>query len=122
MKAREKEPCYGDIFMAVLDGKDHEPQGYLPVLIISNNFSNISDGNVAVAVVTENREPDKKYALNVPCFTGRDSIVHCNQIRTISKSRLRSYIMTLDGGTMRKVSRALMFYLNMVAPNSAQYI
>lgn len=73
-------------------------------LIVSNN-GDIKDLNTVIVVyVTTGLHKSKNVVKTI--FNGRQQYIHCSQIRTLDKSRLSTYLGTLDPKTMMKVSNA----------------
>lgn len=87
-----------------------EQSGFRPILIIQNDKGNQHSPTVVVAAITGK---PKKTTLPthcmLPAFRGLSipSVVLCEQIRTIDKSRLQTYIGTLDEVSMRGIDRAI---------------
>lgn len=73
-------------------------------LIVSNN-GDIKDLNTVIVVyVTTGLHKSKNVVKTV--FNGRQQYIHCSQVRTLDKSRLSTYLGTLDPKTMMRVSNA----------------
>jgi len=108
----ERKIRRGDIYYADLTiGVGSEQLGCRPVLIIQNNAGNKHSKTVVVAVITS--KTTSKAKIPTHCHIkkqqglDRDSLVLLEQVRTIDKSRLKEYIGTLDGESMRNVDKAL---------------
>lgn len=108
------EPTYlrGDIFFADLgEGIGSEQKGYRPVIIIQNDMGNQHSATVVVAAISS--KLGAKARLPVHCYLTaayglqRPSVVLLEQIRTIDKQRLDTYIGRLPAHQMRRVDRAL---------------
>lgn len=86
-----------------------EQSGYRPVLVLQNNRGNRHSPTVVVAAITG--KPKKRLPTHymLPAFRGLTipSVVLLEQLRTIDKCRLQTYIGTLDEITMTRISRAL---------------
>ena len=85
-----------------------EQDGFRPVLIIQNDTGNRHSPTVVVAAITGKPKKTKlptHYML--PAMRGLHipSVVLLEQIRTIDKSRLQTYIGTLDEITMKGINR-----------------
>ncbi|MFH1246885.1 MAG: type II toxin-antitoxin system PemK/MazF family toxin [Candidatus Micrarchaeota archaeon] len=102
----------GDIVLTDLEPVKGSEQGKLrPCLVIQNNIGNCVASTTIVAALTSNTE--KQYPFTV--FVNRseanlpkDSLVLCNQIRTISKEhRIKKKLGTLNIETMKEVDEAL---------------
>jgi mRNA interferase MazF len=93
-----------------------EQSGMRPVLIIQNNIGNKYSPTVIVACLTskiyKNEIPThvrinaKEY--NLPS----DSLILCEQIKTIDKSRLLNYVAILSPQDERRVNAALRLSIN----------
>ncbi len=81
------------------------------MLIIQNNKGNRYSPTVIVAAITSSEQkPDLPTHITIqPEQSGlkKTSIILTEQLRTLDKSRLVSYIGTLDEATMIKVDQAL---------------
>lgn len=107
----------GDIFYAELGkGKGSEQNGERPVLIIQNNVGNTYSPTTIIACLTTQFTKAK---LPTHVHIGRgdstehnqrfvDSLVLCEQVRTIDKSRLKDRIARLTDGAMTRVDKALL--------------
>lgn len=85
-----------------------EQKGQRPVLIVSNEEFNAAVPNVTVLPVTST--PRNLYPAEVHVARGiagltKDSIVMAHQIRTISRSRLRKRLGTLEDPELRRAVR-----------------
>ncbi len=101
-----------DIYLANLNPVVGSEQGGLrPVLIIQNNKGNRYSPTVIVAAITSSEQkPDlPTHIIIQPEQSGlkKTSIILLEQLRTLDKSRLVSYIGTLDDETMIRVDQAL---------------
>lgn len=104
----------GDVFYANLgsDGVGSEQNGRRPVLITSNDLCNKFSPTVTIVVITS-KISKKKLPTQVIInqeeysFLLSDSMVTCEQIRTIDKSRISTYLGRLDEETMEEVDRAI---------------
>ena len=108
------EPTYlrGDMYFADLgEGIGSEQKGYRPVIIIQNDRGNKHSATVVVAAISS--KMGAKARLPVHCYLKaayglqRPSVVLLEQIRTIDKRRLDTYIGRLPAYQMRRVDRAL---------------
>jgi len=108
----------GDVFLASLDpvvGK--EISKTRPVVIVSNDINNRFSDTVSVLPLTS-KHVDHTYPFEVflPKKSGnlpKDSKVKANQIRTIDKSRLVSFIGRLDAAGMADIDRAIKVHLGL---------
>jgi mRNA interferase MazF len=110
----------GDIFFANLGDSatniGSEQSGIRPVLIIQNNIGNKYSPTVIVACMTS-----RIYKAEIPTHIklnshdyelSSDSLILCEQIKTIDKTRLRNYLTTLNSADQFKVDKALRLSLN----------
>lgn len=87
-----------------------------PCLVVSNNTANKYSPLITVTTITTTA-PRKPYPfmIEIPNSANmpQQSWIHCGQIRTVDKSRLRRYYTSLDNETMRKVNDALRVQLGL---------
>ena len=94
----------GDIYFADLSPVVGSEQGGVrPVLVIQNNVGNKFSPTVIVAAITSRMDKhnlpthvlieQSRYGLQ------KDSMILLEQVRTIDKSRLRDYMVSMDLGT-----------------------
>ena len=87
-----------------------EQDGIRPVLILQNNVGNRFSPTVIAAAITSS-QTKSQLPTHVPVgdMPGMypDSIVLLEQIRTLDKSRLLSYIGSIRPETMQEVTRAI---------------
>lgn len=102
----------GDIYFADLSPVVGSEQGGLrPVLIVQNDIGNKYSPTVIVSAITSQLSKAKipthielpANIYNLP----KDSVVLCEQIRTIDKRRLGQKITSLDQQKMKEVNKAL---------------
>ena len=107
------EVVRGDIFIADLDlVMGSEQGGVRPVLIVQNDRGNRFSPTVICAAMTsklgKHDLPTHVWIAARESGLERDSLVLCEQIRTIEKTRLRSRAGHVSGLPMRRVERALL--------------
>ena len=80
-----------------------EQGGYRPVLIIQNDIGNKYSPTTIIAIITSRNTKaklpthhwfNKRYGLKI------DSMVECEQIRTIDKRRLQNFVGQVDNAEM----------------------
>ena len=106
----QKAISWGDIYYAELDGQGSEQSGYRPVIIIQNNVGNRFSPTVVIATITS-----KLGKANVPTHVTIEgyglkskSVIEAEQIKTIDKNRLKSYIGRVDDYvTINKIKKAI---------------
>jgi len=88
---------YFNIYWANLNPTvGREQAGHRPVLVISNNIENQMD-IVTVIPITSRKKGRKIYPNEVLIhLNGKEAILLCHQVRTISKKRLDKKIVGLD--------------------------
>lgn len=108
----------GDILLTDLDPVKGSEQGKIrPCLVIQNNIGNRVASTTIVAAITSNTEKQFPFTVFVPAGEGnlqKDSLVLCNQIRTVSKEhRVKGKLGSLNPETMKEVDEALKTSLGM---------
>lgn len=103
----------GDIFIANLDPVVGSEQGGVrPVLIVQNNRGNRFSPTVIVAAMTsklsKNDLPTHVWVSSRDSGLKNDSLVLCEQIRTLEKSRLRAHAGRIGGLVLSRVDDALL--------------
>ena len=109
----------GGIYIALLDpviGK--EISKTRPVLVISNNVNNNFSGTVTVLPITS-QKLIKIYPFEVFLSKGvgnlpKDSKIKSDQIRTLDKTRLVSYLGYITDTIMEKVENAVKIHLDFI--------
>ena len=102
----------GDIYYADLGrGIGSEQEGYRPVLIIQNDTGNKHSPTVIVAAISSKVDAKAKlpthYLLKAENGLELPSLVLMEQLRTIDKRRLETYIGHLEEQHIRRLNRAL---------------
>jgi len=111
----------GQLFYADLgDGIGSEQQGLRPVVIIQNNIGNRHSPTVIVAAISSKTRTKAKLPthFNIGPESGleRPSIVLLEQLRTIDKQRLGSYIGQLSLPQVRELNHALAISIGLIKP------
>ena len=102
----------GEIYLADLSpARGSEQDGLRPVIVIQNNKGNRFSPTLIVAAVTTGTkkrvsQPTQYLIMKNPAL-GNPSIVLTEQLRTIDKSRLVSFLGRVTEGQMRGIERAL---------------
>lgn len=109
---RIMEIVRGDIFIADLDPvMGSEQGGVRPVLIVQNDRGNRFSTTVICAAMTsklgKHDLPTHVWIAAKESGLARDSLVLCEQIRTLEKRRLRVRAGHIQGLSMGRVNRAL---------------
>ena len=101
----------GQIYYADLSPvKGSEQGGHRPVLIIQNDVGNKYAPTVIVAVITSRHTKAKLPThiwLNDECGLSRESMVECEQVRTLDKSRLKDFMGAVSDEVMTEIDKGL---------------
>lgn len=102
----------GELYFADLDPViGSEQGGRRPVLIIQNDLGNRFSPTVIVLPLTSriNKAPLRTHVPLLPPQGGvkKPSVILCEQVRTVEKSRLKKYLGRVTKGKMALVERAL---------------
>ena len=93
-----------------------EQGGYRPVLIIQNDIGNQFSPTTIVAIITSRNTKAKlptHHWIRCDCGLKCESMVELEQIRTIDKKRLKSYVGELVYGEITAVDRKIKISLNL---------
>lgn len=109
----------GDIWMADFgNGVGSEQRGKRPVLIIQNNVGNKYSPTVIVVAISSQIQKAKlptHIELTADIHgLDFDSVLLCEQIRTVDKRRLVRHISTLGDSSIGDVEKALMVSMGMI--------
>ncbi len=105
--------------MARLDPAEGSEQGGTrPVVVISRDAINWNSPVVVVASITDAANKKRIYPSHVKIAAGVggltiDSIVICEQIRAISKTRLKRWMGKFDSTTLTSIEAALKITLDL---------
>jgi mRNA interferase MazF len=109
----------GDVILVDLDpAKGAEKKKTRPCLIIQNDTGNKFSPLTIIAVITSQKEIDKKYPTDVWVEKGEGgldvpSIIQCDQIRTIDKNRIIKKFDSFNASIMEEVNEALKISLDL---------
>lgn len=111
----------GEIYFANLGDNscnlNSEQEGFRPVLILQNDIGNKYSPTVVVACLTskiyKNKIPTHVFLRSVDYDLKRDSLVLCEQIKTIDKSRLKHKMTTINDTDQQRVDRAIKLSLGL---------
>lgn len=113
IKGMAKDLKRGEIWFADLSGgaRGSEQAGFRPVLIIQNDIGNEHAPTTIIISITSQMDKSKlptHIELDATTYNlDRDSVLLCEQVRTICKTRLKNKVSELDELMMKKVDRAL---------------
>lgn len=99
----------GDIFYADLNPVVGSEQGGIrPVLVVQNDVGNRHSPTVIVVPISSVRKKNLPVHIQIRCSElPKNSIVLAEQIRTIDRYRLKSYVGSVDFELMEKVEKAM---------------
>ena len=109
----------GDVLRANLNPPEgSEQDGIRPVVVISRDAINRSSPVVVIVPLTEAANKTRTYPSHVRFKAGTagltlDSIAICEQVRAISKSRLKSLLGKLNRAEMASIEAALKITLDL---------
>lgn len=109
----------GDVFRADLEPHEGSEQGGIrPVVVISRDALNNASPVVVVAPITDAANKKKTYPSHVRVAVGKggltmDSIVICEQVRAISKTRLKHALGKFDKAILTSIEAALKITLDL---------
>lgn len=101
----------GQIYYADLSPVVGSEQGGLrPVLIIQNNIGNKYSPTIIAAIITTRKTKANLPThiwLNSECGLPKDSMVECEQVRTLDKKRLKDFMGTASQEVMQEIDKGL---------------
>jgi mRNA interferase MazF len=101
----------GDIYYADLSPvKGSEQGGHRPVLVIQNDVGNKHAPTTIVAVITSRHTKAKLPThiwLNAECGLPKESMVECEQVRTLDKTRLKDFMGQVSQEVMKEIDLGL---------------
>lgn len=107
----------GDIYYADLSPViGCEQGGIRPVIVIQNNVGNRNGPTVIVAAITSQNKKPLPTHINLSvddCKLTVNSTILLEQLRTIDKNRLKSYVSRVDDTKMEEVDRAILISLGL---------
>lgn len=107
-----KKVIKGDIYYANLNpAKGEEVGGIIPVLVLQNNISNISNKTTIVAPISEKISEEQKLPTHIPVKqfdkVRPGSVIMLEQVRVIDRSRLKGYVGMLEFEQMHEINMAM---------------
>lgn len=104
--AEERPILRGEVYNCDLGDREGSVQGgYRPVVVVQNNYGNMNSDTVIVAPVTSKDKPILPTHFSI--VLDKKSIVLCEQIQTIPKSKLSKKIYYLSKEEMINLDHAL---------------
>ena len=106
-----KEIKRGQIYYADLSPvQGSEQGGHRPVLIIQNDIGNKYSPTTIIAIITTRKTKANLPThiwLNSECGLPKESMVECEQIRTIDKKRLKQFMGTVSKEIIEEIDKGL---------------
>lgn len=87
-----------------------EQGGYRPILIIQNDIGNRYSPTIIGAVITSRHtkaDLPTHIWLNSECGLPKESMVECEQVRTLDKKRLKEFMGTVSKEVMQEIDKGL---------------
>ena len=87
-----------------------EQGGYRPILIIQNDIGNKYSPTVIAAVITSRHTKAKLPThiwLNAECGLPKESMVECEQVKTLDKKRLKDFMGQVSEEVMQEIDKGL---------------
>ena len=111
MKANsnDRQVKIGDVYYVEFQGTDSEQKGIRPAVVFQNNVGNEHSPNVVILPLTSSlKKRNQPTHVVIPASVGLkcDSMVLCENPKTISKHKLGKYITTLTGEYMEQIAVA----------------
>ena len=109
----------GDVFKADLEPHEGSEQGGTrPVVVVSRDAINKYSPVVVIVPITDAANKKKSYPSHVRVPAGvagltMDSIAVCEQVRAISKNRLKTTLGKFDKATLTSIEAALKITLDL---------
>jgi len=109
----------GDIVLVNLNPVQGSEAGRTrPCIIIQNDVGNQYASTTIIAIVTSQKDISREYPTDVwlnkeESALDLDSIVQCDQIRTIDKKRIIKKIGHLNQNIIKKINRAILVSLDL---------
>ncbi len=101
----------GQIYYADLSPvQGSEQGGHRPVLIIQNDIGNKYSPTTIIAIITTRKTKANLPThiwLNSECGLPKESMVECEQIRTIDKKRLKQFMGTVSKEIIEEIDKGL---------------
>jgi mRNA interferase MazF len=101
----------GQVWLAEFHGEGSEQNGFRPCIIVQNDENNTHSNTTIVCPITSVKKRYNK--THVPVKLKYDSIVLCEQIKTMDKKFLKKYLLTVSGDTIKEVESKIRVALGM---------
>ena len=120
--AQPVKPMRGEVYLVRFDPTEGSEVGKTrPALILQNDTANRTSPITIVAAITSKFNPARLYPTEVLIQAGEagltvDSVVLLNQIRSIDKARLASFVGRITPKTLDQVDQAIKVSLGLLKP------
>lgn len=112
-------PKLGDIYMMDFSGCESEQSGLRPGLVFQNNTGNFHSPNIIALPLTsalkKKRQPTHVLLQAKSTGLKRDSIVLCENPQRMSKTRIKSYLISLSEEDMKRVAEGSLLATSAIA-------
>jgi mRNA interferase MazF len=102
LKVKRGQVYYADLSPVI----GSEQGGMRPVVIIQNDIGNAHSPTTIAAAITSCCTK-KPLPTHVPCQLIKDSVILMEQMRTIDKRRLKTYMGEVDEETLAQINEAI---------------
>lgn len=106
LKVKRGQIYYADLSPVI----GSEQGGMRPVVIIQNDIGNAHAPTTIIAAITS-IQSKSKLPTHIEIPLTKDSVILLEQIRTIDKRRLKTYMGEVDTDTLNKINKAIMISL-----------
>lgn len=105
-----KQPKIGDVYLINFNGDKNEQKGWRPGLVFQNNTGNAFSPNVIVLPLTgsikKTSQPTHVFIPSNKTGLLKDSMVLCENPKTMSKDKIGMYLTTLPDEYMSQIASA----------------
>lgn len=103
-------PLIGEVYMMNFTGDAHEQAGWRPGVVLQNNIGNANSSNVIVVPLTsaikKTNQPTHVVITAEESGLDMDSMVLCENPKTIAKTKIGRYMTRLSAEQMRQIAIA----------------
>lgn len=105
----------GDIFTAELNGNGSQQSGLRPVVIVQNDIGNTHSPTTIIAcITTKHKKPKQPTHVSLDNHHNVSGQILCEQLYTINKQDLHTYIGHLTDNEQSQVDNALKVSLGLI--------
>ena len=106
LKVKRGQIYYADLSPVI----GSEQGGMRPVVVIQNDIGNAHAPTTIIAAITS-IQSKSKLPTHIEIPLTKDSVILLEQIRTIDKRRLKTYMGEVGADTLNKINKAIMISL-----------